>query len=166
MIGILLIIGLVALFAIGWRMSHPSNLIGFANTYEEAVPTHQDTATRLLDADVSTRHLLFTRGTGDTTIKAAGASDLPVGTVDDTGTAGEPVSLLLLGKGKTKKMVASEAITVGEQVFAAASGKVQDLPTGAGTYWCVGIAQTASTADGQLIEVQDCVPYPVTVSAG
>ncbi len=136
-----------------------------ANTYDAAVETHERSITRTNDAAVTARHLLWATGAAAGGVKVCTASDIPMGTIDnlEAGT-GVRQSILLLGKGSTKKMVANEIITEGERVFAAAAGKVQDLPAGAGTYYCVGIALTGSGADNDIIEVQDCVPFAVVVS--
>lgn len=128
-----------------------------ANTYDAAVETHESTVRRTNDAAVASRHLLWKKGAADGTVDVCGASDCPLGTIDNTESGtGEGQTVLLLGKGSTKKMVASEAITAGEQVFTAANGKVQDTPTGA-TVYLVGTALTAGGSD-EIIEVADCVP--------
>ena len=141
-----------------------SALRGFrlaANTYDAAVETHDCTVARTNDVAITTRHLLWKKGAGDGTVALNGVADCPLGPIDNTETAtGERQTVALLGKGPTKKMVASEAITAGEQVFTAASGKVQDTPTGA-TVYLVGTALTAAGADGDIIEVQDCVPVQI-----
>ena len=83
---------------------------------------------------------------------------------DEASAAEEEVSVNILGStGRTLLMVASEDITVGEAVFAAASGKIQDLPAGAGTYYQVGFAMNAAAADG-LVEVQPCAPIKTVVT--
>lgn len=129
-----------------------------ANTYDAAVETHEGSVTRTNDAAVTARHLLWQQGSAASGIDVNIATTCPLGTVDNTETAtGERQSVLLLGKGGTKKMVANEAISAGEQVFTAAAGKVQDTPTGA-TVYLVGTALSAAAADGDIIEVQDCVP--------
>jgi len=140
----------VAAWAFGLRLA--------ANTYDAAVETHDATVRRTNDAAVTARHLLWQKGAGDGTVDVNIATTCPLGVIDneESGT-GEGQTVLLLGKGPTKKMVASEAITAGEQVFTAAAGKVQDTPTGA-TVYLVGTALTAAAADGDIIEVQDCVP--------
>lgn len=138
--------------------------IAAANTYDAAVETHDETIFKTNDVAVATRHLLWTAGAAAGGVKHATASLYPMGTIDNIeASTGVRQTLKLLGKGPTKKMVANEIITEGENVFAAAAGKVQDLPAGAGTYWCVGQALTASGADGDVIEVNDCVPFPVVV---
>lgn len=95
------------------------------------------------------------------------ANEIPVGTLADLQAgghaSGEQATVSLLGKGPTKLMVASEAITIGEEVFAAAAGKVQDLPGSSGTYYSVGFALTTAAADGDIIEVQDRVPVKVVI---
>lgn len=136
-----------------------------ANTYDAAVETHDCAITRTNDVAITTRHLLWATGAAAGGVKLNTASLIPMGTIDNTETdTGVRQSVLLLGKGATKKMVASEAITEGEQVFGAASGKVSDLPAGAGTYYCVGTALTGASADGDIIEVADCVPFAVVVA--
>lgn len=132
--------------------------IAAANTYDAAVETHEFSVTRTNDAAITARHLLWKQGATDAGVALCGASDCPLGPIDNVeASTGLRQSVLLLGKGPTKKMVASEAITAGEQVFTAANGKVQDTPTGA-TVYLMGTALTAAGADGDIIEVQDCAP--------
>ena len=134
----------------------------FANTGEQ---THEGAVTRLTDAAITTRNLLYKDGSDDDHIAVCGASDIPLGTVDDEADAAEElVALKLLGTGGTRKMVASEAITVGEHVYTAASGKVSDLSASAGTYYRVGVALTAASADGDVIEVMTSVPAATVVA--
>jgi hypothetical protein len=138
-----------------------------ANTYDAAVETHEKSITRTNDAAISARHLLWSTGAAAGGVKVNVAATIPMGTIDniETGTAVRQ-SVLLLGKGPTKKMVAAEAITEGEQVYGAAAGKVTDLPAAAGTYYCVGTALTGASNDGDIIEVADCVPFAQVVSLG
>jgi len=124
---------------------------------------HERSITKLPDAAIAARHLLFKVGSDADHIAACGVADVPIGTIADECTAAELatgnhfLSVELLGKGPTKRMVASEAITAGEQVFTAAGGKVQDTPAGA-TVYLVGVALTAAGADNDIIEVADCAP--------
>jgi hypothetical protein len=56
----------------------------------------------------------------------------------------------LLDYGRTRMLVASLAIAVGDAVYPAASGKITNLVTGTK----LGIAREASTADGDEIEIE------------
>lgn len=146
-----------------WRgLFRPTRLV--AGNIAEG--THAGALTKLTDAAITTRHLLYRRGSDDAHIAVCGASDTlpPLGPVaDEAAGAGEPVAVQLLGKGATKRLVAAEAITVGDEVWTAASGKVQDRTATTGTYWMVGTALTAAGADGDIIEVQDSTPIRITV---
>ena len=126
-----------------------------ANTYDAAVEVHDGSVRRTNDAAVTARHLLWTKGSTDGGVALCGATDLPLGTIDNTETAtGVGMTVLLLGKGPTKKMVANAAIPAGARVFTGASGKVS--PTHGATLYQVGVALTAAGADGDIIEVADC----------
>lgn len=127
---------------------------------------YQGSMTKIADAAQSIQHLLIKFGTDAAHIAIAGVADSPIGVCPDTPALGDSASVLLLGMQKESvKMVASKAIAVGVRVFAAANGKVSDLPAGAGTYFCVGVALTASGADADEIQVNSCVPFSVTVAA-
>jgi hypothetical protein len=128
--------------------------------------THEEAVSRLTDAAIATRHLLYKIGSDSNHIAVCGAGNVPMGTVaDEAAGAEEYVALNLLGARKTSVlMVASEAITVGEQVYTAANGKVQDLPGTSGTYYCVGTALTPAGADGDLLEVDPCVAQRTVVA--
>lgn len=72
-----------------------------------------------------------------------------IGTVQNTvTTSGDPVSVVL--RAPTIQMVAAAAITAGAFCYTAAAGKVSVTATGA---FIAGIALTAATADGDIIEV-------------
>jgi len=82
-------------------------------------------------------------------LAAAGASTKAVGTlVDESFADGDKVGVRLRTAAGTHKMVASEAITAGNYVYAAASGKVA-----ADGAFVEGIALEAAAADGDVIEV-------------
>lgn len=122
--------------------------------------------TKKSDAAITTRYLLGKDGSDDSHIAACGAADLPLGVITDEAAAAEDyVNIQALGHGATVRMVASEAITVGEDVYTAASGKIQDEPAAAGTYYKVGTALTAASADGDTIEIASCVPVRTVVLA-
>jgi hypothetical protein len=121
--------------------------------------------TKTADAALATQHLLVKFGSDASHIAVAGATDAPIGTCVDTPAADESAGVHLLGSYPgSVTMVASEAVTAGERVFAAASGKISDLPAAAADYFCVGVALESASADGDEIEVDACVPFTVTVS--
>lgn len=137
-------------------------LIAAANIAEG---THAGTISRKADAAAS-EYTLVKVGSDAAHVAASAANEIPIGVLRSIPTAAEDeVTVELLGKGgSTVLMIASEAIDAGERVFAAAAGKVQDLPAGAGTYYQVGVALTAATTDGDLIEVDPCVAVATVVS--
>lgn len=136
----------------------------FANVVAGTVPTHPGVVTREAEAAFSAKHLLVKKGTSDTQILLCGANDKPIGPVNDTGASGDDLPVNLLGGAPaTRIVVASEAITVGTDVFTAAGGKVSTLSATLGTYYKVGTALTAAAADGDEIEIAPCLPVPETV---
>lgn len=141
-----------------------------ANTLPANVGTHDGAVNRLPDAAITTRNLLYKVGSDADHVAVCGASNIPIGTIDDEVSSAEVsagnqfLSVKLLGKGGTKRMVASEAISAGAKVYTAASGKVSLLSASAGTYYEVGTALTAAAADGDVIEVADSSPIKVVVS--
>lgn len=140
--------GMDALFGRSGRLA--------ANTYDAAVETHDASVTRTNDSAIATRHLLWT-ATSATAVDIADATTPALGTIDNIETStGERQSVLLLGKGGTKKMVANAAIAAQAPVYQAADGKV--APTGS---ILVGFALTAAASDGDVIEASDTAPAAV-----
>jgi len=138
----------------------------FANVFTDG--THEAALTRLTDAAITTRGLLYKKGTDDNHVAiCAATADCPLGVIDDEADAAEKeIAVLILGKGPTKRMIASEAIAVGDALFTTTTGKVQNFPgAGVATYWQVGVALTAASGDGVLVEVADCVPVKLAVLA-
>lgn len=150
---------LCGLFALAAQalFGSPSTYIA-ANTYDAAVDVFYKTVTRTNDAAVSTRHLLWAEGaTPGSTAALASATTPAIGTIDNTETeTGIAQTVLVLGKGPMKKVVASAAIAVGDRVYQAASGKVANSGT-----ILIGIADTAAAADGDLIRIRDHAPIIV-----
>ncbi len=130
----------------------------FANIAEGV---HQESVTKFADAAITTRHLLYTQGTDVNHIAVCGVSDIPLGTVaDEVATAdleAVPVTVDLLGKGATKRMVADAAISANVLLYVGATGKV----SASGTQ-IIGVSRTASAADGDVIEVSDGLPLSAT----
>lgn len=84
----------------------------------------------------------------------AGATDVSLGTLELPCTAAGPATVRLRTAQGTRKMIASEAITAGNAVYAAAGGKVAST----GSVY-EGTAYESATADGDVIEV---LPGPNT----
>lgn len=141
-------------FAAAWIfLFGASPLIACANTYDAAVETRGDTGRFTATTALASRHLLVYQ-TAAGTVDTATASTPALGTVDNiTTAASEGVTVLFLGKGDTKKVVASEAISVDAKVYQAAGGKVATT----GTLF-IGYALTASAADGDILELNDRKP--------
>lgn len=89
----------------------------------------------------------------------AAATDVELGTMEFPCTAAGPCAVRLRTAQGTRKMVASEAITRGAAVYAAAGGKVAST----GSVF-VGTALEAATADGDVIEVLSGANTDVTAS--
>ena len=135
----------------------------FANS---VTGTHKSVITRLTDAAVTTRYLLGTAGSDVSHIAVGGASSVPMGVIaDEASAAGEEVAVELLGSaGSTVRMVSAGSIAAGNLVYTAASGRVSTLSSTAGTYYCVGIALSAATAAGEVVEIDPCVAHKIIVS--
>lgn len=117
------------------------------------------------EADFTLRHLLAKKGSAANGIVLGTADAAPWGTCVDEPATGDGATVAVFGAVKgTQKVRASAAITAGVEVVAAAAGKVQALPVGAGTYYKVGRTITAAGADGDLIEIVPCYPVAVVVS--
>ena len=95
------------------------------------------------------RNLLVKFGADVDHVSTCAATDVPIGVLDDeSAAADDQVNVNLLGNGTTILCTANAAITAGNPVYAAASGKV--APSGT---VLVGIALKTVTTDGDLIEV-------------
>lgn len=150
---LLLAAGLVAAVAFGRR--RPS-------TYGANVAdgVHDESVSKLPDAAITVRHLLYRVGSSPNHVAVAGANDIPLGTIADEATdaqvtAGDHwLTVNLLGKGTTKRMVASEVMaTTGVRVYAAAGGKIALSGN-----VLVGTLLSTSVGDNDIVEVQDCEP--------
>lgn len=82
-------------------------------------------------------------------VAVAGVSDACFGTMENPCLAAGPCTVRLVSAQGTRKMIASEAITIGNPVYAAASGKV----AASGTV-IEGRAMETVTTDNDVIEVQ------------
>lgn len=68
--------------------------------------------------------------------------------------SGNVASIAPLGTGQTVELETTEAVGMGVSVYAAADGKIQLLPTDAGTYYKIGKAVEAATAAADVIEIE------------
>lgn len=82
-------------------------------------------------------------------VALAGALDQSMGTMDRDCTGAGPCSVRLRTAQGTRKMIAATAITAGNSVYGAASGKVSSVANAN----IVGVAMETVTADGDVIEV-------------
>lgn len=133
----------------GWRdLLAPTRLI--ASNIAEGV--HEASVTKLTDAAISTRHLLYKQGSDANHVAViTSASDIAIGTVPDEASAAEEyVEVKLLGKGGTTKMVSNGTVVAGGRVYQTSAGKVASTGTIA-----VGIALTSGAVDGDVVEVAD-----------
>jgi hypothetical protein len=84
------------------------------------------------------------------------STDDPIGASQTYGAANGKVMVRLLSDPGTFMLEAAGAAAAGAKAFAADDGKVQALPTAAGTYRQIGYFLDAPTADGDVVEV---LPY-------
>jgi len=88
----------------------------------------------------------------DGKVTAAGLTTKEIGTAEtEAFAAGDIITVRLTSAPGTCKMIAAEALSVGDAVHTAASGKVGDTATATG--YLVGRSLTISGADGDIIEV-------------
>ncbi len=127
-----------------------------ANSWASVTPgTHDNALTKKADAAIA-ENLLVTTGTDELHTAICGASDVPLGvTLDSADAAEDPITVGMLGTGKTRLLTASEAIGDGVLVYAAASGKIASTGT-----QCVGVSLATASANNDIIEVMTCVPQP------
>lgn len=116
--------------------------------------------TKLADAAFTARYLLAKIGSDIGHVALAGTADVPLGVITDEAAAAEDlVNVSLLGASLgTQRMVASAAITAGDLVVSAASGKIRTLPVATGTYHIIGRALNAAAADGDVVEIAPSFP--------
>lgn len=145
-------------------LSHVKPLILAANIAEG---THECATTKLADEVIATRFLLVKPGSDASHVAINGAGDKPLGICSDEAAAAEDLVAVqfLSATDKTRLVVGSEAIADGADIYTAASGKVQDEPGTAGTYYRIGKARQACSGDGVAFEIETHLPIKVVVVA-
>lgn len=160
-------LGVLCLFladtARGFRRSR---LVAAINTLPPNWGRSSNGKTLKSDAAIATRYLLGKFGSDVNHVAViAAASNKPLGVMtDEASAAEEEIFVELLGlTNRTIAMVADGVIALDADVYSKGDGKVTVKPTAAGTYWRVGRALMASTADGDVIEVEPCRPRKLIV---
>jgi hypothetical protein len=118
---------------------------------------------------VSTRYLVYKRGTSQYYAAVGDAASLPLGISPDAPyQLGDFFDVERFGAGGGTRLGCSAgAITIDHLVGAAANGLVQDVTAaGNGTYWVIGRATKTVTAAGLEITFVSVAPYQVTVTGG
>ena len=113
--------------------------------------TVQNNTRTFVAGEALAAYLLVKVESNGTVIKAtATAAEAKIGFTVAPAASGEAATISLANGGGTSYGIASEALSIGEKVYAAANGK---LESSSGTGDLVGITLTAATADGDVIEV-------------
>ena len=164
----LIILGVLAILATLVLIHHAferrSGVFALSNAIDTG--THDGIITRSADSAIG-RYIVVKEGsTAGSGVAICGAGDLPLGvTIDEAAASSARISFAPFALSGTKLLTASEAISIGDTIYTAASGKVQNEPASAGTYYRIGRALTAAAADGDYIEVETHAPIKVVVIA-
>lgn len=116
-----------------------------------------------LSAAILAAYRLVKLSSGEAVYNTAANTDRPVGITEYAVGDAENISVRALNLSGSYPITAAGVFSSGDDLFAAADGKVQALPAGAGTYLRVGLALEDATADGDIVEF---MPYssPTTVT--
>lgn len=130
--------------ALKWKSPTDPNMCA-ANSWSTATEgVHENSMEYKADAAIG-RYILVKQGTDLNHCDVAAAADKIIGITDDESEAAEDtLTVLILGGGRTYLLTASETITAGQSVFAAASGKAAVT---SGTQF-IGIAKTGAASGG------------------
>ena len=99
---------------------------------------------------------LVKQSSGQAAYNTATATDIPIGVTQLNVGSGDVQSVKALNDGGSVEIEAAGAITREADVYAAADGRIQALPAGAGDYRKIGMAMEAASGAGSIIEV---LPY-------
>lgn len=106
-------------------------------------------------ADLRTKQFFLVKlHTVATQVALAGAAEDVVGVLQNKPNTGEAAEVAPIGAGQKLKCVAGAAIAIGARIGCDAAGKAR---TAAAGDFVIGRADTASTADLELIEFSDVV---------
>jgi len=110
----------------------------------------------LAGGDLSSSQFRFVKMSGTTVVAVSGATDQPVGVLQNTPASGELATFVRFGP---TKLEASAAITAGARIGPSANGRgVTYTPNHAGSNWVCGRARDAAANAGDIIPVfVDCV---------
>ena len=112
---------------------------------------YNDSGVTTFEADEAIPQFARVKLDSDGKITVAGLADKEIGTaLREAFAAGEKISVKLRSAPGTHKMIAADALSVGDPVFSQASGKVGDTEA---TAFLIGTALEATTADGDIVEV-------------
>ena len=114
----------------------------------------QDTPTKVFKVDAAIGKYLRVKPNASSQVEVAGVGSSDetkeIGvTQDETFNADEVTAVKLRSAGGTQLMTAAGAFAQGAPIYGAASGKIDDVASGA----VIGIALEAAVADGDVVEV-------------
>lgn len=113
---------------------------------------YNESGVKTYEADGAIGQYLRVKHDGSGQVTLAGLTDTDIGAAERPSyAAGDNIPVRLRTAPGTCIMVASEAIAKGALLYSAASGKVSDQDGGSAVV--IGHAESAATADGDLIEV-------------
>lgn len=116
-------------------------------------------------AALPVRNLLVAIGVNQGEVTIGTAALEPLGVATDEADIDDLVAVEMLGIApRTLLLTAGAAVDVGDQLVAAADGKVIALPATNGTYYIVGTALSPAGADGDVVNVLHRAPVKVTVT--
>jgi hypothetical protein len=105
--------------------------------------------TLVAGADLSALQYNFVKlNSSGQAVACSGATDVPVGVLQNAPTSGQEAEVLIVGG---TKIVAGAAITVPNAIGTGATGKAVALATTDTTKYVVGSLITASAADGNIV---------------
>lgn len=141
----------------------------FATANVETSAGSHKVLTRRADAALTSRYLLVKQGSDALHSAVCGASDYPIGSTSDTPGADEDIINVnpLSSSEHTRQLRCASALAAGVDVYTAANGFVQALPSSAGTYFKVGrtVAAAAQEASNSYtVEVAPCSPVKTVLA--